>query len=124
MKDPDLKPGVTLHILGAPLPSSYVLDLRAYHPRDTARALTIPILVLQGERDYQVPMTDFEMWKQSLGSRPTATLKSYPALNHLFLAGTGPSRPVEYQTPGHVPVEVIDDIAAWCRKPTSRPSRR
>ncbi len=60
------------------------------------------------------------MWKQSLSSRPNATLKSYPALNHLFLPGTGPSRAVEYQTPGHVPVEVIDDIAAWCKVATFR----
>ena len=46
------------------------------------------MLVLQGERDYQVP-EDFANWKAALGARPDVTLKSYPALNHLFIAGTG-----------------------------------
>jgi hypothetical protein len=37
----------------------------------------------------------------------------YPALNHLFIAGTGPSFPAEYQVPGHVADQVIRDIATW-----------
>jgi alpha-beta hydrolase superfamily lysophospholipase len=115
-RNPDLKPGTTLHMLGSPLPSSYVLDLRAYHPTDTAKSLTIPMLILQGERDYQVTMTDFNLWKQALSSHSNVTFKSYPGLNHLFEPGTGPSKPMEYQTLGHVQKDVIEDIAGWCRK--------
>ena len=40
------------------------------------------------------------------------TFRTYPALNHLFIAGTGKSLPAEYQTPGHVAEDVIRDIAA------------
>ena len=116
LTNPDLKPGMTVHVLGAPLPASYVLDLRTYHPTEVAAALTIPILVLQGERDYQVTMTDFALWQRALGGRPTATFKSYPALNHFFFPGTGPSRPAEYVTPTHVDLAVISDLAAWCAK--------
>ena len=38
-------------------------------------------------------------------------MKSYPSLKHLFMAGKGGSMPEEYQTPGHVAEEVMDDIA-------------
>ncbi len=40
-----------------------------------AAKLSIPMLVLQGERDYQVMMTDFAGWKKALGTRPNVTLK-------------------------------------------------
>jgi len=58
-------------------------------------------------------MTDFTAWKAALGAHDNVTLKSYPALNHLFIAGQGPSLPAEYQTPGHMDAAVIDDIAGW-----------
>jgi len=98
-------------IFGAP--ASYWLDLRGYEPPVAARSVSQPLLVLQGERDYQVTMEDFAKWKASLEGQPRVTFRSYPALNHMFLPGVGRSLPEEYNTPGHVPVEVIDDIAAW-----------
>jgi fermentation-respiration switch protein FrsA (DUF1100 family) len=79
-----------------------------------AQSLKQPLLFLQGERDYQVTMADdFARWKAALGSKAGVTFHTYPALNHRFLPGTGKSLPAEYDTPGHVPVEVIADIAAW-----------
>lgn len=41
------------------------------------------------------------------------TFHSYPALNHLFIAGEGMSLPIEYLRAGHVAEEVVRDIAAW-----------
>ena len=98
-------------ILGAA--PAYWLDLMAYNPVATAEHLTLPMLILQGERDYQVTMTDFAAWKAALGAHENVTLKTYPALNHLFIAGQGPSLPAEYQILGHVDAAVIDDIAGW-----------
>ena len=72
-----------------------------------------PMLVLQGERDFQVTRDDFARWKSALGSRADVTLRSYPALNHLFIAGSGPASPAEYEIPGHVAEEVVTDIANW-----------
>jgi dienelactone hydrolase len=115
MRNPDLKKGTTVHLLNASLPASYVLDLRTYHPTDVAAALSIPILVLQGERDYQVTMTDFGLWQKALAGHPKTTLKSYPGLNHFFIMGTGPASPVEYTTPGHVDKAVVDEVATWCK---------
>ena len=94
-------------------PASYWIDLRGYDPPASAAGLKQPMLVLQGERDYQVTMDDFAAWQRGLGSRANVQLKSYPALNHLFIAGSGPSAPAEYSQAGHVDEAVVRDIAAW-----------
>lgn len=97
-------------------PESYWKDLDAYHPAQVAATVKRPMLILQGERDYQVSMTDFELWRRALRGRSDVTFKSYPALNHLFMAGVGKSTPSEYLTAGHVADEVIEDIAAWIKQ--------
>jgi dienelactone hydrolase len=94
-------------------PASYWLDLRGYDPPSEATRVKAPMMILHGERDFQVTANEFARWKAALDSRGNVTLKSYPALNHLFIAGSGPSLPAEYQVPGHVAEEVIRDIAAW-----------
>ncbi len=101
-------------ILGAPV--SYWLDLRDYHPAQAAAGIDRPMLILQGDRDYQVGIEDFNAWEQALASRPDVQFKLYTGLNHLFIAGEGPSTPSEYQTPGHVAQQVVQDIANWVRQ--------
>jgi dienelactone hydrolase len=96
-------------------PTAYWKDLNAYKPVAVAATLSIPMLVLQGERDYQVTMKDFNAWRDGLKGRPGVTFKSYADLNHAFMAGTGKSVPAEYQNPGKVAEIVIADIAAWVK---------
>jgi uncharacterized protein len=110
-----LQPGASGTALGAP--ASYWLDLKGYKPPEAATALGRPLLVLQGERDYQVTLDNFEAWKKALGDRKDVTFKSYPRLNHLFIEGEGKSGPAEYQKPGHVAEAVVADIAGWIKKP-------
>lgn len=71
------------------------------------------MLVLQGERDYQVTMEDFTSWKKVLASRSDVKFITYPKLNHLFIEGAGKSIPAEYLRAGNIAVEVIEDIARW-----------
>ena len=97
------------------VPVAYWLDLREYDTVADAKKQALPMLILQGERDYQVPLADFNLWKAGLGSAKGVTLKSYPALNHLFVAGQGKSLPAEYAKPGHVAPEVINDIAQFVK---------
>ncbi|HOQ75517.1 MAG TPA: alpha/beta fold hydrolase [Thermoclostridium sp.] len=94
-------------------PASYWLDLKDYNPANEARAIDRPLLFLQGERDYQVTMEEFELWKEALGNRSNATFKSYDGLNHLMIYGSGTPGPQEYNTPGKVDERVIEDIASW-----------
>ena len=94
-------------------PASYWLDLRGYDPPSAAARVKAPMLILHGERDFQVTSGEFAKWKAALGARRDVTFHSYPTLNHLFIAGSGPSLPAEYQVPGHVAEDVVRDIAAW-----------
>jgi dienelactone hydrolase len=116
--DPKLSPDTPAADLPLGMGAAYWLDLRAYPPAETALKIKQPLLILQGERDYQVTMEDFQGWKKILGARDNATLKSYPKLHHLFMegAGEGKAKPAEYQKIGHVASVVIEDIAGWIKK--------
>ena len=98
-------------------PAAYWLDLRGYDPPAVAAQLPQRMLILQGERDYQVTMEDFRRWREGLRDKPGVTYKSYPTLNHLFIAGRGKSVPAEYNIAGTVSSEVLDDIATWINRP-------
>lgn len=98
-------------LLGAA--KAYWADILAYDPIATAKSLAAPMLILQGERDYQVTMADFAAWQSGLAGRDGVEFKSYPSLNHLFMAGSGQPSPAEYDVAGNVAREVVDDIAAW-----------
>jgi dienelactone hydrolase len=109
----DLSPATPASRLPLGIPAAYWLDLRAYDPVATARALSIPLFITQGGRDYQVPPAELAAWRSGLGDRAGVTVREYPSLNHLLMAGTGPSRPAEYAQPGHVTPELVADLAAW-----------
>ena len=81
------------------LPLAYLLDLKGYDPLAAAKRLTIPMLFLQGSRDFQVTMKDFDLWKSALGGRSNVAFIRYPSLNHLFHRGRrwGKSMPAEYR---------------------------
>jgi fermentation-respiration switch protein FrsA (DUF1100 family) len=95
------------------LPSAYYLDLKDYDPVAAAHRLGIPMLFLQGKRDFQVTGEDFKLWKAGLDGDKNITLRSYPSLNHLFISGVGPPGPSDYRKAGNVSPVVIDDISDW-----------
>jgi hypothetical protein len=47
---------------------------------------------------------------------PNLEFKLYPKLNHLLMEVDGESTGKEYQRPGHIDKQVIEDIAAWIKK--------
>jgi uncharacterized protein len=109
--DPSL-PDTTL-IMGGGVSVGYFRDLDRRNVTQVAAALKMPILVLQGERDYQVTTADFDLWKSALANDRKATFKLYPDLNHLFMKGTGKATPSEYMKAGFVSAEVIGSIVDW-----------
>ena len=113
IESPDLKPGDIVSLLGSNAYGAYWLDLRGYDPVKTASQLKIPILILQGGRDYQVTSANFDEWTKALAKHKNVTLKSFPDLNHLFMPGEGTPTPAEYAKPNHVSEDVINAIAAW-----------
>lgn len=118
IESPSLKPDDTVDMLGVKLPGAYFLEVRGYRPAAVAAKLRVPVLVLQGERDYQVTVDgDFAGWKAALARDKRATLKTYPGLSHDFVRGEGPPSPADYEKPGHVEEQVVADIAAFATAP-------
>ena len=113
IESPNLKPEEKIEFLGATTYGAYWLDLRAYEPLKTAAKLKIPILILQGGRDYQVTPSNFQAWSDALSNNRNATLRIYPDLDHLFIRGSGPSKPSDYARLGHVSEEVVESIATF-----------
>ncbi|MDW7661792.1 MAG: alpha/beta fold hydrolase [Bacillota bacterium] len=101
-------PSLTLGI-----PAKYWMDLRDYNPVDVAKNLDIPMIIMQGGRDYQVPPSELDLWKDGLGD--TADYRIYDSLNHLFIPGEGKPSPEEYSVPGKVDNQVIEDLAEWIK---------
>jgi dienelactone hydrolase len=116
LKDPKLSADTPAEEMPFGQSAAYWLSVRELAQVETARKVKQPLLILQGGRDYQVTMADFDGWKKALAGRAGATLKSYPRLNHVFAEGEGKAKPAEYQKEGHVAKEVIDDIASWVKR--------
>lgn len=96
------------------LPVSYWADLNAYNPELEAQKIQQPLLILQGEKDYQVTIKDFQKWKDYLGKRKNVSFNLYPNLTHIFMKSNGgPPSPADYEAVGHVDSTVITDIANW-----------
>jgi dienelactone hydrolase len=115
VKSPSLSLDTPSSDLPLGIPASEWLDVRGYDPAQVAKSLKQPMLILQGENDYQVTMQDFQGWKDALSSRSDVTFKSYPKLNHLFMTVEGKSAPDAYSVPGHVLDQVVEDIAGWIK---------
>ncbi|MFJ8817964.1 alpha/beta hydrolase family protein [Amycolatopsis thermoflava] len=111
---PDLKPSTPAADLLFGFPASYWLDLRDYDPVATAAALDVPMLILQGGRDYQVTVDeDLARWRAGLAHRADVDIRVHDACDHLFFPGTEASRPEQYAHPQHMDEAVVDDIATW-----------
>ena len=98
--------------------SAYWKDLSRYNQIVQAKQIAVPMLFLQGKRDFQVHQRHLELWKTALSGRPDCQFILYDELNHLLQPGTGTPGLAEYATPSRVPEKVADDIAAFIRQHT------
>lgn len=80
-----------------------------------AQRVKLPMLVLQGARDIQVVDADWQRWKDAFHDDRKVAFKLYEKLNHLGIAGEGEGSLAEYQQPGHVDPQLIDDVAVWIK---------
>jgi uncharacterized protein len=111
---PDLSVDTPDQELPFGVPAPYWLDLRAYDPVGVAAGLAQPMLIVQGGRDYQATVADdLSRWQAGLADRPGVTVRVFPADNHFFFPGRGPSSPAELAAPQHLDPEVVTEVAAW-----------
>jgi uncharacterized protein len=102
--------------LAAPgLTSPWFRFFLTYDPAPALRAVTIPTLALNGEKDVQVPFEqNLPPIKAALesGGNKDVTVRSFPALNHLFQTSTT-GMPAEYaqieETMAPIALETIAD---------------
>lgn len=98
------------------LPGSYWKAIKEYDHINSAQQLAIPMLILQGKKDYQVTFKeDFKGWKKALKGDGNRTFKVYKDLNHLFIESPAKklSTPNEYDKEGNVDFEFVQDVANW-----------
>jgi len=114
-----MTPDITADKLPMNIPAAYWIYLNGYKPAIEAGKITQPVLILAGQRDYQVTKADYKVWQEVLASNDNFKFKSYLMLNHLFIEGEGTPQPSEYEIPGHVDKTVIDDIVAWMKNPST-----
>lgn len=94
----------------------YLKEMEEYDTASLIQNLDKPILVLQGQGDFQIYYNkDFAIFKDLLGDKENARLISYENLNHFFVDYQGQDKGSlkEYNHPGIVSQEVIQDISNW-----------
>jgi uncharacterized protein len=85
-------------------------------PARTIQAVRCPILILQGAKDYQVPVSEAGLLRQALQSvdHPDYEIDIFPDLNHIMFPVEGVSDGTEYNDPrGHISAEVLGTIVRW-----------
>ena len=97
------------------LPLSYVEDLAGYDQTSEAAHIDKPLLVMNGENDYQVTMDDFAIWQKALAGKSNVVFKSYKGLNHIYHKSGTPSLPSDYTVAGNMPQAVINDISGFVK---------
>lgn len=68
---------------------SYWYDLKDYNPVELAKNIEKPMLFLQGERDYQVTLSEFRKWQKGLSSKDNVSFITYEKVNHMLMESEG-----------------------------------
>ena len=97
------------------IPEEYWLDLQDYEPVEEMKDETRPILIIQGGRDYQVDLNEYQAWLDGLEGMENARFILIDDLNHMMAAGDGQSTPDEYQNLSEVDNRVGDAITNFIK---------
>ncbi|PKM70361.1 MAG: hypothetical protein CVU93_02470 [Firmicutes bacterium HGW-Firmicutes-18] len=89
---------------------AYWEDLASYDPAAMARQIEKPVYVFQGDRDYQVPVNEFDIIHEAVKDKDNYTLQVWSGLNHLMMYGEGTPSPEEYFVKNEVYPPLLDYI--------------
>jgi dienelactone hydrolase len=86
-----------------------------YDGRPAAGRVRAPVLILHGEKDYQVPVAEADKTAAAVraGGNRDVTVRRYPGMNHLFLPDAGVGFSYEKLPSVVVPDAVMGAIADW-----------
>ena len=95
----------------------YFKEMGEHAAPDFLNVCEKPILILQGEKDFQATAEkDFSAYKQLLAGKCNVTFRLYENLNHAFVPsvyGNLMKAKQEYNVEQHISEEVIGEIANW-----------
>jgi pimeloyl-ACP methyl ester carboxylesterase len=106
-----------LQKLFAPQVQDFLIDDFRHDPAKLAATLQVPLLIVQGERDLQVSVTDA---KDLAAAQPKAKLVLLPAMNHVLKDVASDDRAANLATYGDssLPVDsgLVDAIAGFVKR--------
>ena len=95
----------------------YFKEMGEHAAPDYLNVCEKPILILQGEKDFQATAEkDFSAYKRLLAGKCSVTFRLYENLNHAFVPsvyGNLMKAKQEYNVEQHISEEVIGEIASW-----------
>jgi len=95
----------------------FLIEAFSYDPAKLAGAIKLPVLILQGDKNLQVAVTDAELLKRG---QPAATLKILPGINHVLKPVDSDDRAANAATYGNADLAIApavsEAIAAFVRK--------
>ena len=98
----------------------YFKEMGEHRAEDYLRKLEKPVLIMQGEKDFQATAEkDFLAYQELLAGKDNVTFKLYEGLNHAFVPsiyGELMKAKQEYNVEQHIGESVIGDIAQWILK--------
>ncbi len=98
------------------VPASYFYELEKYNPIDYLREISLPVLILQGSKDYQVTVEkDFRVLENALSDKSNVEFKLFDGLNHFFMK-VQKSTPADSMISNHVEEEVVFAIGQWIKR--------
>ena len=98
----------------------YFKEMGEHPASDYLRDLQKPMLIMQGEKDFQVKVDrDFVPYQELLKDKAEVTFKLYENLNHAFVPAIYDNimkANKEFSKERHIGEDVIADIANWIKK--------
>ena len=98
----------------------YFKEMGEHCASDYLESLEKPVLIMQGEKDFQATVEkDFQAYQELLAGKDNVTFQLYEGLNHAFVPsiyGELMKAKQEYNVEQHIGESVIGDIAQWILK--------
>ncbi len=105
--------------LGNGVTAYYFKEMMKYPTEELLKKLQKPVLVVQGEDDFQVNVEkDYQLYQNIMKNQSNSSFKLYEGLNHCFVKSISndiANAKNEYNTERHIPEEVIKDFADWIK---------
>ncbi len=103
------------------LNSNYILDLEKRNPVNAIKGLQLPTLIIQGGKDFQIPVTlGIEAWQEALEKENYIEYHLYPELNHNLVEFLGSEEVrytlLEYNTPAKVDKNLLADLIKFIKQ--------